>query len=129
MLTQAVLLGLDLIAIMNAAIRLLYLIWDWRTGIGALLGGLLGFQLVQLRDRLRNQLVPGRVRNTIECAICLDRNKDRVLIPCGHTFCHVCTARLGISIFSSFGAGFGARFLPACPICKRTVSAELVVYI
>lgn len=45
------------------------------------------------------------------CAICLDRAKSCVLIPCGHQFCGKCADRVD-----------------ACPICRSTVSQRVRTY-
>ena len=46
------------------------------------------------------------------CGICFDRAKDRILFPCGHTFCQVCTV------------GFNN-----CPICRSPINGTMKMYL
>ncbi len=67
--------------------------------------------------------------SNLTCAICLDRFRVPVTIPCGHTFCHTCiTTHWDTKSKSDIG--------PQCPICnekfatrpalKRNVSLSLL---
>ena len=46
------------------------------------------------------------------CSICLDREKNRALFPCGHTYCNICT--------NSF---------TDCPICRSTINGTMKIYL
>lgn len=46
------------------------------------------------------------------CNICVVNRKDVVLIPCGHTVCHVCVDKINI-----------------CPQCRRDIHTTQVMYI
>ena len=46
------------------------------------------------------------------CPICLDKEKDTALMPCGHVLCHAC-----------------ARSVSACPICRGAINDTLRLYL
>ncbi|PSS14353.1 E3 ubiquitin-protein ligase LUL4 [Actinidia chinensis var. chinensis] len=49
------------------------------------------------------------------CCVCMERLKDAAFIPCGHTYCRVCSRKL----WSSCGS---------CPICSRTITEVLDIF-
>lgn len=52
----------------------------------------------------------------ITCAICFERAKDTAFIPCGHTFCRTCAARI---------AGTSGK----CPLCRVPIQKRLPLII
>jgi len=48
----------------------------------------------------------------VVCNICLERVPDRVLIPCGHTFCAPCLAEIGL-----------------CPTCRTNTNGIMKIYL
>ncbi|VFQ89614.1 unnamed protein product [Cuscuta campestris] len=49
------------------------------------------------------------------CCVCMGRRKGAAFIPCGHTFCRVCSAELRLSRGS-------------CPLCNRSILDILHIY-
>lgn len=49
------------------------------------------------------------------CAICMDRPKERVLVPCGHTICSICAEQQEVRV--------------RCPFCKTDVSRFCALYL
>ncbi|RWR97824.1 zinc finger protein [Cinnamomum micranthum f. kanehirae] len=49
------------------------------------------------------------------CCVCMERRKGAAFIPCGHTFCRVCTRELWLN------RGF-------CPLCNRQVLDVLDIF-
>jgi len=46
------------------------------------------------------------------CNVCLERLPDRVLIPCGHTYCSVCLSQIN-----------------TCPNCRSVVNGVMRIYL
>lgn len=46
-----------------------------------------------------------------ECTICLDEDREVVLVPCGHTFCYDC--------------GEGLRSIGQCPTCRTSIETVI----
>ncbi|KAJ9170023.1 hypothetical protein P3X46_018160 [Hevea brasiliensis] len=49
------------------------------------------------------------------CCVCMDRNKGAAFIPCGHTFCRVCSREM----WANRGS---------CPICNRSILEILDIF-
>ncbi|GLT94061.1 hypothetical protein SLE2022_118220 [Rubroshorea leprosula] len=49
------------------------------------------------------------------CCVCMERKKGAALIPCGHTFCRVCSRELWVSRGS-------------CPVCNRPILEILDIF-
>lgn len=57
-------------------------------------------------DRLRLQILTERLRSEIDCQVCYGIFLDPMTLPCGHTFCNSCVARV-------------LDHSDLCPICRR----------
>lgn len=68
------------------------------------------------KDKNKNK-DPGVGGNENEwvCCVCMDRNKGAAFIPCGHTFCRVCSRELWVNRGS-------------CPICNRSILEILDIF-
>jgi hypothetical protein len=54
------------------------------------------------------------------CSVCMDRERDIALIPCGHTIlCEPCSSRL---------KNYFWILKPQCPICRQTIKSRLKLY-
>ncbi|KAJ4842892.1 hypothetical protein Tsubulata_013849 [Turnera subulata] len=49
------------------------------------------------------------------CCVCMERSKGAAFVPCGHTFCRVCSRELWVNRGS-------------CPICNRSVVQILDIF-
>ncbi|XP_077216998.1 uncharacterized protein LOC143851443 [Tasmannia lanceolata] len=49
------------------------------------------------------------------CCVCMGRRKDAAFIPCGHTFCRVCSKEVRVN------RGF-------CPLCNRSILEILDIF-
>ncbi|XP_059664487.1 putative E3 ubiquitin-protein ligase XBAT35 [Cornus florida] len=49
------------------------------------------------------------------CCVCIERNKGAAFIPCGHTFCRVCSRELLLNRGS-------------CPLCNRSINEILDIF-
>ncbi|CAN4109924.1 unnamed protein product [Withania somnifera] len=49
------------------------------------------------------------------CCVCMERNKGAAFIPCGHTYCRVCSRELWLN------RGF-------CPLCNRSITEVLNIF-
>lgn len=49
------------------------------------------------------------------CCLCTERNKGAALIPCGHTYCRVCSR----AMWSKQGS---------CPLCNRSITEILEIF-
>ncbi|KAK7860517.1 putative e3 ubiquitin-protein ligase lul4 [Quercus suber] len=49
------------------------------------------------------------------CCVCMERSKGAAFIPCGHTFCRVCSRELWLNRGS-------------CPICNRSILEILDIF-
>lgn len=49
------------------------------------------------------------------CCVCMERNKGAAFIPCGHTFCRVCSRELWLN-------------RGCCPICNRSILEILDIF-
>eukprot|EP00440_Ansanella_granifera_P012239 gb/GFBE01013307.1/.p1 GENE.gb/GFBE01013307.1/~~gb/GFBE01013307.1/.p1 ORF type:complete len:329 (+),score=21.75 gb/GFBE01013307.1/:1-987(+) len=63
--------------------------------------------------RSHSDLESGDHFTTTCCAICMDRQKDVALIPCGHTFCQHCVLRAEMK---------------TCSICRQPVASTLKLH-
>ncbi|GFY91704.1 RING/U-box superfamily protein [Actinidia rufa] len=57
----------------------------------------------------------GRVGSDSVCCVCMWRSKGAALIPCGHTFCRVCSRELWLNRGS-------------CPLCNRSIIEILDIF-
>ncbi|CAI8590592.1 unnamed protein product [Vicia faba] len=53
--------------------------------------------------------------NNSVCCVCMGRNKGAAFIPCGHTFCRVCSRELWLNRGS-------------CPLCNRSILEILDIF-
>lgn len=53
--------------------------------------------------------------NDTVCCVCMGRNKGAAFIPCGHTFCRVCSRELWLNRGS-------------CPLCNRSIIEILDIF-
>lgn len=49
------------------------------------------------------------------CCVCMERNKGAAFIPCGHTYCRICSRKLWLN-----------RGL--CPLCNNTIDDILDIF-
>ncbi|KAK6917801.1 hypothetical protein RJ641_018552 [Dillenia turbinata] len=56
-----------------------------------------------------------KVGNDTVCCVCMGRKKDAAFIPCGHTFCRVCSRELWLN-------------RGCCPLCNRSIHEILDIY-
>ncbi|CAK9184087.1 unnamed protein product [Ilex paraguariensis] len=49
------------------------------------------------------------------CCVCMERNKGAAFIPCGHTYCRVCSGELWLNRGS-------------CPLCNRKINQILDIF-
>ena len=47
----------------------------------------------------------------LECSICMSRNKDCIMIPCGHTFCSICS-------YNFYD----------CPMCRLKIEKKIKIF-
>ncbi|KAK3005859.1 hypothetical protein RJ639_015844 [Escallonia herrerae] len=57
----------------------------------------------------------GAVEDGRVCCVCMERDKGSALIPCGHTYCRVCSRELWLN------RGF-------CPLCNRSIIEILDIF-
>ncbi|CAK8531340.1 unnamed protein product [Lathyrus sativus] len=57
----------------------------------------------------------GVAGNDSVCCVCMGRNKGAAFIPCGHTFCRVCSRELWLNRGS-------------CPLCNRSILEILDIF-
>lgn len=57
----------------------------------------------------------GEEGNDSVCCVCMGRNKGAAFIPCGHTFCRVCSRELWLNRGS-------------CPLCNRSIIEILDIF-
>ncbi|XVF87800.1 hypothetical protein PTKIN_Ptkin18bG0150100 [Pterospermum kingtungense] len=57
----------------------------------------------------------GEMGNDSMCCVCMGRKKGAAFIPCGHTFCRVCSRELWLNRGS-------------CPLCNRSILEILDIY-
>ncbi|KAE9594726.1 hypothetical protein Lal_00043163 [Lupinus albus] len=61
------------------------------------------------------KVVSNAVGNDSVCCVCMGRNKGAAFIPCGHTFCRVCSRELWLNRGS-------------CPLCNRSILEILDIF-
>ncbi|XP_068668912.1 probable E3 ubiquitin-protein ligase LUL4 [Aristolochia californica] len=54
-------------------------------------------------------------RSSVVCCVCMGRRKGSAFIPCGHTFCRVCSRELWLNRGS-------------CPLCNRSILDILDIF-
>jgi hypothetical protein len=57
-------------------------------------------------------IIPEEKRQSNLCAVCIEKKVDKVLTPCGHTFCSDCTTKL-----------------TTCPLCRKSIVEKLTLYL
>jgi len=50
-------------------------------------------------------------KSLVTCTICLDKPRDSVIVPCGHSFCSICAPQI-----------------TKCPICRQLIQQWLKIY-
>ncbi|XP_052177336.1 uncharacterized protein LOC127791474 [Diospyros lotus] len=68
------------------------------------------------QDRKRRKM-DGGDGGTVDavCCVCMERNKGAAFIPCGHTYCRVCSRELWLNRGS-------------CPLCNHAISQILDIF-
>ncbi|XP_058758738.1 uncharacterized protein LOC131631990 [Vicia villosa] len=66
-------------------------------------------------ETVREVKVGGVAGNDSVCCVCMGRNKGAAFIPCGHTFCRVCSRELWLNRGS-------------CPLCNRSINEILDIF-
>ena len=56
------------------------------------------------------------------CSICLNYRVNKVLIPCGHTFCDKCIKQNDIHYRRN-------NRIPCCPICRKNITSENNIFL
>jgi hypothetical protein len=67
------------------------------------------FDLIQLKELAIR--VAAKIREFEQCGVCLDKDRDSIILPCCHTFCNNCIAHVVI-----------------CPLCRGTCDAVKKLY-
>ncbi|KAJ5614108.1 hypothetical protein N7528_007762 [Penicillium herquei] len=65
-------------------------------------------QALSQDDRIRFQKLRDRLRAEVDCQVCYSLILDPMTLPCGHTFCRSCIARV-------------VDHSDLCPICRRKI--------
>ncbi|PON91312.1 43kDa postsynaptic protein [Trema orientale] len=66
-------------------------------------------------DGRREMEMSGAVGSDSVCCVCMGRKKGAAFIPCGHTFCRVCSRELWLN-------------RGACPLCNRPILEILDIF-
>ncbi|PON52164.1 43kDa postsynaptic protein [Parasponia andersonii] len=66
-------------------------------------------------DGRREREMSGAVGSDSVCCVCMGRKKGAAFIPCGHTFCRVCSRELWLN-------------RGACPLCNRPILEILDIF-
>lgn len=74
-----------------------------------------GVDLNKVRRRERRSGTGGGGGSDQLCCVCMENSKGAAFIPCGHTFCRVCSRELWISRGS-------------CPVCNRSILEVLDIF-
>ncbi|KAK6918810.1 hypothetical protein RJ641_017232 [Dillenia turbinata] len=82
------------------------------TPLGSLMRMVDGFDGVDLKMKKSNY--KGRSSDQL-CCVCMERKKGAAFIPCGHTYCRVCSRELWLNRVS-------------CPICNRSILEILDIF-
>ncbi|KAA8526549.1 hypothetical protein F0562_008248 [Nyssa sinensis] len=95
--------------------------------VGPTIGVTTGKPVVQLKSLMRlfeeTDGVDGTKRKKREregsidnlCCVCIERSKGAAFIPCGHTFCRICSRELWLNRGS-------------CPLCNRSIIEILDIF-
>ena len=59
-------------------------------------------KLLLMQDNLNQAIIDVRAKES-KCAVCLDREKDSVCVPCGHRFCVEVRGHVGFTVAVSKG--------------------------
>lgn len=71
--------------------------------------------LMRLLEETDDQDEKGGMGMDLVCCVCMGRKKGAAFIPCGHTFCRVCSRELWLN-------------RGACPLCNRSITEILDIY-
>ncbi|CAN8231025.1 unnamed protein product [Cochlearia groenlandica] len=72
--------------------------------------------VVNFDDGKETEMLTGTLTgNDTVCCVCMGRKKGAAFIPCGHTFCRVCTRELWLNRGS-------------CPLCNRPILEILDIF-
>lgn len=66
-------------------------------------------------EAMQKEKVPGELGSDSVCCVCMVRKKGAAFIPCGHTFCRVCSRELWLNRGS-------------CPLCNRSILEILDIF-
>lgn len=72
-------------------------------------------RLLEETEEVEEEKGGGAVGNDSLCCVCMGRNKGAAFIPCGHTFCRVCSRELWLNRGS-------------CPLCNRNILEILDIF-
>lgn len=84
----------------------------WRVSLMRLLEETENGDTVAVKAEEKVDAVAG---NDSVCCVCMGRNKGAAFIPCGHTFCRVCSRELWLNRGS-------------CPLCNRSIVEILEIF-
>lgn len=75
------------------------------------------FEETDGEDRKRREREKQRGGGGIDevCCVCMERNKGAAFIPCGHTYCRVCSREVWLNRGS-------------CPLCNRSITEILDIF-
>ncbi|KAI7746809.1 hypothetical protein M8C21_007716 [Ambrosia artemisiifolia] len=71
--------------------------------------------LMRLLEETDDQDEKEGVERDMACCVCMGRKKGAAFIPCGHTFCRVCSRELWLNRGS-------------CPLCNRSILEVLDIF-
>ena len=66
-------------------------------------------------EAMQKEKAPGELGSDSVCCVCMVRKKGAAFIPCGHTFCRVCSRELWLNRGS-------------CPLCNRSILEILDIF-
>ncbi|KAM1685827.1 hypothetical protein ACFX13_037874 [Malus domestica] len=64
---------------------------------------------------LSEKTAEGNIGSDSVCCVCMGRKKGAAFIPCGHTFCRVCSREVWLNRGS-------------CPLCNRSILEILDIF-
>ncbi|OIT21377.1 hypothetical protein A4A49_38701 [Nicotiana attenuata] len=75
------------------------------------------FEEIDDKDEMNNNTRHSKEGAGIDavCCVCMERNKGAAFIPCGHTYCRICSRKLWLN-----------RGL--CPLCNNTIDDILDIF-
>ncbi|CAJ2658285.1 unnamed protein product [Trifolium pratense] len=87
----------------------------WRVSLMRLLEETENGDTAAVVSKVAEEKVCSVAGNDSVCCVCMGRNKGAAFIPCGHTFCRVCSRELWLNRGS-------------CPLCNRSILEILDIF-